>query len=121
VTPPTLSPTDGGVAVSARVMHTGGAMASDEVAQLYGSFRGAGAASPPLQQLLAFERLAAIVPGDSRDVIFQLPRDAFALADAGSSELRVLPGTWTLWLGGGPPANAAFGGGDVLVGELVVQ
>ena len=121
VVPPTLAPTDGGVAVSALVAHAGGPV-SDEVAQLYGRFTGAGAASAPLQQLLAFERLAALAPGDApRSVVFQLPRDAFALADAESSELRVLPGTWTLWLGGGPPANAAFGGGDVLVGSLVVQ
>ena len=121
VEPPALTPGDAGVVVSALVAHAGGAMASDEVAQLYGRFDGAGAASPPLQQLLAFERLAAIAPGGSAPVRFALPRDAFALADAASSALAVLPGTWTLWLGGGPPSNAAFGGGDVLVGQLVVQ
>jgi len=121
VQPATLAPADAAFTVSALVSHAGGA-ASDEVAQLYGRFEGAGAASPPLQQLLAFERIAAIAPGGSATVRFTLPREALALADAAAEpQLRVLPGRWTLWLGGGPPANAEFGGGDVLVGAIEVQ
>ena len=34
--------------------------------------------------------------------------------------LRVQAGTWRLWLGGGPPDAAAFGGGSVLAGTLTV-
>ena len=122
VQPATLAPTDATVVVTALVAHAGGAAASDEVAQLYGRFDGPGAASAPRQQLLAFVRIAAIAPGGSAPVRFELPRDAFALSEAAAgSVLRVLPGAWTLWLGGGPPSNEAFGGGAMLVGALTVQ
>jgi beta-glucosidase len=122
VQPATLAPTDAGFTVSALVSHAGGSLASDEVAQLYARFESFGAASPPLQQLLAFERIAAIAPGGSAPVSFALPRESLALADAGAEpQLRVLPGRWTLWLGGGPPANADFGGGVMLTGSIDVQ
>lgn len=121
VSPPALAAEDGGVNVSAVVTHAGGtSLECDEVAQLYGRFTAGGAASPPLQQLLAFERLRAIRPGQSVPVTFHVPRAAFELADS-QGTLRVMPGTWTLWLGGGPPSNADFGGGAVLVGSLVVE
>lgn len=116
---PASVPSDGaGVAVSATVSYSGsGTLASDEVAQLYGRFEGPGAASAPLQQLLDFERLHSLGPGDSRPISFIVPREDFALVDSGGA-LRVLPGRWTLWVGGGPPANEAFGGGAVLVGHV---
>ena len=84
--------------VSAIVTHSGG-MASDEVAQLYGVFQGVGAASAPLQQLLAFQRLRGIAPGDSLPVSFTVAREDFELVDAMGS-LRVIPGMWKLFLGG---------------------
>lgn len=121
VTPPSLAPSDAAVTVSARVTHAGGPE-SDEVAMLFGKFHApsVGAASTPLQQLLAFERLHALRAGDTAAVSFTLQRDALALVDPAGVR-RVQPGTWTLWLGGGPPDNAAYGGGAVLVGQLLVQ
>ena len=121
VAPPTLGPSDASVTVSASVRHSAGALASDEVAQLYGRFEGGGAASAPLRQLLAFERLRALAPGETRPVSFEVARADLALVDLSGQALRVLPGRWTLWLGGGPPDNEAFGGGAVLVGELTVS
>ena len=70
-----------------------------------------GAASIPRQQLLAFARLSALAPGEVRDVSLAVPRDALALVDE-AGVLRVQAGTWRLWLGGGPPDAAAFGGGS---------
>ena len=119
ISPSTLSPSDLVVSVAAIVSHESG-MISDEVTLLFGSFVGSGAASPPRQQLLAFTRFHDLSPGDARHVYFTVPREALALVDA-SDELRVLPGTWILTVGGGPPDNADFGGGDVLVGLLEVQ
>jgi beta-glucosidase len=124
IAPGALDPAapDATFTVSATLLH-GGGMAADEVVQLYGSYAGAagtgGLASPPRQQLLAFTRLHALAPGGSTPVSFTLPAAALQLV-APDGAMCISPGTWTLTLGGGPPANAQFGGGDVLVGTLVV-
>ena len=91
-------------------------------ALLFGAFQApsVGAASIPRQQLLAFARLSALAPGEVRDVSLAVPRDALALVDE-AGVLRVQAGTWRLWLGGGPPDAAAFGGGSVLEGTLTVM
>lgn len=111
VQPPTLAPSDATFTVSASVRHAGG-LASDEVVQLYGAFDAPslGRASIPRLQLLAFVRLHALQPGSApQRVAFPLPRAALALVDA-AGIMRVQPGTWTLWLGGGPPSAPDFGG-----------
>eukprot|EP00622_Pseudochattonella_farcimen_P001223 FR735853.1.p1 GENE.FR735853.1~~FR735853.1.p1 ORF type:complete len:211 (+),score=26.94 FR735853.1:1-633(+) len=119
VQPSTLSSADTTVNVSALVTHSAGNLVSDEVAQLFGRFEGSGGWSMPLQQLLAFERIRAIEPGQTVPVSFSVAREELALVDTEGQE-RVLPGTWALWLGGGPPSNEKFGGGGVLVGFLEV-
>jgi hypothetical protein len=110
------------LAVATQLAHDGGPV-SDEVIQLYGSYSGAagsgGLASPPLQQLLAFERRHDLTAGSRSPVAFTLPAEALALV-APDGVMRVSPGRWTLTLGGGPPSNRAYGGGDVLVGYLDV-
>jgi beta-glucosidase len=94
---------------------------ADEVALLFGSFDGpsTGAASVPRQQLLGFQRVAGLRAGESRSVSFALAPDALALVAPGGA-MTVSPGTWTIWVGGGPPSAPAFGGGDVLQGALRV-
>jgi beta-glucosidase-like glycosyl hydrolase len=128
VTPAALGPGDAGFTVTATVTYTGPAAAgsgfslpADEVVQLYGSFGGPGA-SVPRQQLLGFTRLHGLAPGSATPVNITVPRDALALVDVDGATLRVLPGDWTLWLGGGPPAAGAYPGGTApLRGALTVQ
>jgi beta-glucosidase len=121
VTPSVLGPSDVSFTVSATVTHTGG-MVSDEVPQLYGHFNGpnVGFASIPLQQLLAFQRLHRLAAGSTTPVSFTVAREALTLMSP-SGTMGVQSGRWTLWLGGGPPSNAQYGGGDVLQGALTVQ
>jgi beta-glucosidase len=118
VSPPALVPACASVTVAARVTHSGGvALEADEVVMLFASFQAesTGLASIPRQQLLAFERLYSLTPGESRNVSFVVPRDALALVDAGGA-MRVQSGEWKLWLGGGPPSTLG-----VLHGSLIVQ
>jgi beta-glucosidase len=121
ISPAVLQPSDASVTVSATLSHVSG-MVSDEVVQLYGRFEApsTGRASYPLQQLLSFTRIKDIESGTQQTVQLTVAREAFALVDPAGT-MRVQPGTWTLWLGGGPPSNAAFGGGDVLKGSLRVE
>jgi beta-glucosidase len=117
---PSTVPVDGiGVYVTATVTNTG-MVTSDEVVQLYGSFQGVGAVSAPLQQLLSFERLFHIASGESRQVEFPLLSDEFQLVGLDNT-LEILKGRWNLYLGGGPPNNAKYGGGQVLVGSVVFE
>jgi beta-glucosidase len=118
VSPPTLAPTGESVTVAARVTHAGGmALAADEVVMLFAGFQAesTGLSSVPRQQLIAFERLHSLMPGESRNVSFLVPRSALALVDAVGA-MRVQSGEWKLWLGGGPPTSAG-----VLHGSLIVQ
>ena len=89
---------------------------------LFGSFDGqsVGAASVPRQQLLGFTRLIGIHEGETRDVNFTVLRNALALVAPSGGLPVVSSGTWTLWLGGGPPSNAQYGGSDVLQGSITV-
>lgn len=139
--PATLAPGDDTFIVSGVLTHTGGPttdevvqvhMRSDRVSlvhvcsstalQVYGSFSGpsVGAASVPRQQLLAFVRLHDVSAGTSVPVSFDLPRSALELVPPDGA-LRVSAGVWTLTLGGGPPANAAYGGSSVLTALLTVE
>jgi beta-glucosidase len=123
IVPSFLAPSDQTVTISASLAYAQGTtIISDEVTQVYGSFQGptTGLASVPLQQLLAFERSHGLGPSDSLTVSFTINRDAFALFDDAQG-LRVPAGTWNIYLGGGPPNNSAYGGGDVLQGTLTFQ
>ncbi len=115
-------PTDASFTVSATVSSQLGSAVTDEVPQLYGAFLApsSGLASYPLQQLLNFTRLKGLAPGSASRVSFVVPRDALTLMSP-SGEMRVAAGTWQLWVGGGPPSNAAYaGGGAVLSATLAV-
>lgn len=90
--------------VTVRVRNDG-ATAGDEVVQLYVSTPGR--ADVPLRSLKGFERIR-LEPGASQDVAFKLkPRDlAFADADG---IMRIKPGEYRIWVGGGQPDTAAPG------------
>ena len=128
IVPATLGPQDAAFTVSVTLTRSEeappavAALPADEVVQLFGA-SGApavGLASPPLQQLLAFKRVKALQRGEARSVDFTLQRGALELLSPQGS-MQVQAGNWTLTVGGGPPSNAAFGGGAVLTGYLLVQ
>ena len=90
--------------VSVRVRNAG-AVAGDEVVQLYLSTPGRPDA--PLRSLKGYERVH-LAPGEASTVRFRLsPRD-LALADAGGV-MRIAPGNYRLWVGGGQPDTGAPG------------
>ena len=84
-------------------------------------------------QALEFARRRQRDCADSPDFHFALgdlfldwtgyaPRQALALVDVDGATVRVLPGDWTLWLGGGPPSAGSYPGGAApLRGALTVQ
>jgi beta-glucosidase len=119
ITPQLVTKDDIGVSISATVTNTG-LVSSDEVVQLYGHFEGTGAVSPPLQQLLSFERIYNLSSGFTSPIDFPLFKEQFELVDE-SGTLTVLPGKWTIWLGGGPPKNEQYGGGSVLIGSVTFE
>jgi beta-glucosidase len=82
-----------------------GTVPGAEVVQLYLS--APGMSGEPLRSLKGFERIE-LAPGESRTVRLSVsPRD---LAQAGEDgRLRVRPGTWRLWVGGGQPDTGAPG------------
>ncbi|MGN6377226.1 MAG: glycoside hydrolase family 3 C-terminal domain-containing protein, partial [Sphingomonas sp.] len=82
-----------------------GAVAGDEVAQLYLSVPGR--ADAPIRSLKGYDRVH-LAPGESRTVTFQLtPRDLALADDKGA--MRVTPATYQLWVGGGQPDTGAPG------------
>jgi beta-glucosidase len=119
VSPSTVPKGGVGISVTATVTNTG-LVTSDEVVQLYGSFQGSGAVSAPLQQLLSFERLMNIASGENRQIEFPLFSELFQLVGL-DDQLSILPGEWKLYLGGGPPSNAKYGGGQVLIGSVLFE
>ena len=126
VSPASLDPgaANASFTVSGTLEHAGGPV-SDEVVQLYGAYSGAagsgGAASVPRQQLLAFTRLHDLAAGSRTPVSFTLPAAALQLI-APSGSMAVSDGSWTLWLGGGPPTAANYPGGQpVLNATLTVR
>jgi beta-glucosidase len=123
ISPTVLSASDETFTVSAMLSHSGGvSTAADEVTLLFGSFDGpsVGAASVPLLQLLAFTRTHALAEGDSHNVSFVVNRTALALVAPSGGLPVVSSGNWSLWIGGGPPNNVQFGGGQVLQGWMQV-
>jgi beta-glucosidase len=100
-----------------------GAVPADEVVQLYGASGAAavpGVTSPPLQQLLAFRRLAVLGEGEAREVAFALGPSDFSLY-LSSGRMGVQAGNWSLTLGGGGPSSEAYGAPPVLRGSIEVR
>ena len=99
-------------------VHNAGAIAGDEVAELYliPPADGNGGLSPHLQ-LEGFERVT-LLPGQTKSVTFQLnPRQ---LSEVDANGIRsVEPGKYKLSVGGSQPddKNAA---GEVLTGEFTI-
>jgi len=124
VAPAVLRAGDAAFNVSARLACARGARAAaDEVTLLFGAFDGpsVGAASVPRLQLLAFTRTHALKEGDAQTVSFVVDRAALSLVPPEGGLPVVSTGNWTLWIGGGPPDNAQFGGGNVLQGWIAVE
>jgi beta-glucosidase len=90
--------------VEADVRNTAG-IRGDEVAQLYLAYppsRGA-----PLRALEGFERVH-LAPGETRHVAFRLePRDLSQVTEKG--EHRIMPGSYTVFVGGSQPTEGAHG------------
>ncbi|WP_343615772.1 glycoside hydrolase family 3 C-terminal domain-containing protein [Novosphingobium sp.] len=100
----TVTPVEGdaakGVHVTAQLRNTG-TRAGDEVAQIY--LRFPQAPGVPNIALRGFQRVA-LKPGEARQVSFDLsPRDLSAVNPEG--ERSVMPGAYTLSLGGGQPGQ----------------
>ena len=93
-----------GTSVSVAVRNTG-ALAGDEVAQLYLS--SAGRDGAPIRSLKGYQRVHLAV-GETKTLTFKLdPRD-LALADA-SGAMVVSKASYRVWIGGGQPGTGAPG------------
>jgi beta-glucosidase len=104
--------------VSVRIRNEG-AVVGDEVVQLYVSTPGR--PGTPLRSLKGFQRIH-LRPHEERTVDFQLePRD-LAFADA-SGVMRIQPGDYSIWAGGGQPGAGAPGQAATfrMTGELALQ
>ena len=104
--------------VSVRVRNES-AVPGDEVVQLYVGTPGRPDA--PLRSLKGFERIH-LEPGETRTVEFALPPRDLAFADA-SGIMRIEPGDYSVWVGGGQPASGAPGQAMIfhMKGELALQ
>jgi len=90
--------------VEADVRNTAG-ISADEVAELYLEYP----QSPgvPLRALKGFERVH-LAPGETRHVAFKLnPRDLSQVTEKG--EHRIMPGSYTVFVGGSQPTEGAHG------------
>ncbi|KDO23678.1 hypothetical protein SPRG_11126 [Saprolegnia parasitica CBS 223.65] len=75
-----------------------GELIGDDILLCFASPPGAGVDGKPKQSLVAFEKVASLVPGDEYIWHLDLPPSAFAVATQdGSTE--ILPGTWTIAVG----------------------
>jgi beta-glucosidase len=91
-------PADGKVVVSVDV-NNDGAMAGDEVVELY--LTHAGIAGAPLRALKGFQRVH-LEPGKQQAVSFELHDRGLSIVDEAGKH-RVLPGAVQVWIGGGQP------------------
>jgi beta-glucosidase len=90
--------------VEADVRNTAG-ISGDEVAELYLEYPQS--PSAPLRALKSFQRVH-LAPGEARHVAFKLnPRDLSLVTEAG--EHRIMPGNYTVFVGGRQPAEGAPG------------
>jgi beta-glucosidase len=89
---------DGSVTVSVDVTNKG-AMAGDEVVQLYLTHKGIDGA--PLRSLEGFQRVH-LNRGEKKTVSFTLRDRALSVVDA-EGKRRIMPGSVDVWVGGGQP------------------
>ncbi len=83
--------------ISLTVMNTG-SCTSDEVVQIYG-VAPASRVKKPLRQLLAFKRVKAVEPGESRRVEFTVPAEELRFYDTISGTLMVEEGRYRIFAG----------------------
>lgn len=114
VAPPVLSIGNDAklVSVCARVTNAADALASEEVIQVYVSpSLDVAAASPPKSMLVGFKRSDVFLPGESSIVCVTIELADLRLMIKGGSDasgFKVLPGTYTVSIGGGPPGKLAL-------------
>jgi beta-glucosidase len=90
--------------VEADVRNTAG-ISADEVAELY--LECPPSPGAPLRALKGFERVH-LAPGETRHVAFKLnPRDLSQVTEKG--EHRIMPGSYTVFVGGSQPTEGAHG------------
>jgi beta-glucosidase len=92
----------GAVNISVDVTNTG-AMASDEVVQLYLSHTGV--AGAPRRALQGFQRIH-LAQGERKTVEFTLRDRALSVVDA-AGQRTIVPGKIDVWVGGGQPSSRA--------------
>jgi beta-glucosidase len=92
----------GQVSVTLDVTNTGN-MDADEVVQLYASRKDI--AGSPIRTLVGFQRIH-LPKGKTQKVTFQLDDRRLSTVDA-KGQRAVVPGTVTLWVGGGQPGQRA--------------
>ena len=107
---PVRTATDGTLSVAVRVENTG-AVAGDEVVQLYGHDV-IGTVTRPVAQLLGYQRVH-LAPGESATVRFTVPTTRLAFTDRSYTRV-VEPGEIELWVG--TSTLRAASGRTVLVG-----
>src|SRR6185369_12783881 len=107
---PVRTATDGTLSVAVRVENTG-AVAGDEVVQLYGHDV-IGTVTRPVAQLLGYQRVN-LAPGESATVRFTVPTTRLAFTDRSYTRV-VEPGEIELWVG--TSTLRAASGRTVLVG-----
>jgi beta-glucosidase len=93
-------PADGKVTISVDVSNSG-AMAGDEVVQLYVTHPGV--AGAPLRALTGFQRVH-LDRAQQKTVSFTLGARELSIVDAAGTR-RIVPGTVQVWLGGGQPLS----------------
>jgi beta-glucosidase len=91
---------EGGQTVSVEVANTG-AVAGDEVVQLYLTHEGIPGA--PLRALAGFQRVH-LERGEKKTVSFTLRERALSIVDE-TGKRRIVPGTVRVWVGGGQPVS----------------
>ena len=93
------------MAIAFTVTNTG-KRASDEVAQVYAAAP-ASRAKKPLKQLIGFERVKDVQPGESRQVRMEIPTEELRFYDVIGRKLMVEEGDYLLYAGGNSADRAA--------------
>ncbi|MDR1157701.1 MAG: InlB B-repeat-containing protein, partial [Oscillospiraceae bacterium] len=106
---------DGTFTVSGKVTNTGG-VTSDEVVQVYSSFAGTPSRiQQPAKRLIAYDRLPAIEPDETRDFSFDVElEDKMGVWDVESGQFIVELGSYTIVAGSGSAVSAATGNNTTL-------
>lgn len=96
--------------VTVALQNVGTVWLADEVVQLYianplaqdEAEAHAGCRSVPLLELKAFTRVRTVAPGETRAVTLSVAIEQLVVTNA-DCVMRVVPGTYTLWVGGRQP------------------